>query len=389
MGRKLPWLVFGLAVALFIGVYAYIQYAISQNQAQFSRSRPAAPETALDVTVVNVTPSSHAASLTAVGLAQPNYNLSLTSQVSGEVTTVSPNLEAGAQVKQGEVLAQLTNLSLLTELASAKNELAASRLALKQEQRQVEQANAEWQAAGLEGQPDSDLVLREPQLAAAQADVDAAESALALAQDNVEKLTIRAPFDGVIAAEAISLGTYLSSGAEVATLYSSDRVEIALQLSQQDWQKLPTAQTMLEQHWPAQVRAVDGQHVWPGYVKQAGLHVDTETGLRSLYVAVDNPLAQQPSLLLGSYVRITLSGKQLENLWQLPNSALSQKSQIWYVDADNRLANFDTTPRFVDQEYVYVDVPESLQGQAQQVLTHPYNSYLKGMLVNPVEWAQE
>ena len=389
MRRKLPWLVFGLAVLTFIGVYAYIQHAIEQNQTRFNRARPPAEETALDVTVVQVKSASHAASLSAVGLAQPNYNLTLTSQVSGEVTQVSPKLETGARVKQGEALAQLTNLNLITELASAKNELAASRLALKEEQRQVEQANAEWQAAGLEGVPDSDLVLREPQLAAAQADVEAAEAALALAQDNVEKLTIRAPFDGIIASQAISLGTYLSSGAEVATLYSSDRVEIALQLSQQDWQKLPPIQTMLNQHWSADVRAVDGDHIWPGYVKQAGLHVDTETGLRSLYVAVDNPLEQQPNLLLGSYVRVSLEGAEIDHLWRLPNSALSQKSQIWYVDANQRLANFDATPRFVDQNYVYISVPEALRGQPHQVLTHPYNSYLKGMLVNPVELAKE
>lgn len=382
--NRAKW-VLGLSVLVLIGVYFYIQAAIEQNQTRFSQARPAAKQTPLQVSVIRVEAKTHAATLSAVGIAQPHYNLTLTSQVSGEVTKVSDALEAGTQVKAGDVLLQLTNQTLLTELASAKNQLAAARLSLQEEQRQVEQANAEWRAAGLEGEPDSELVLREPQLNAARSAVEAAEAALTLAQSNVDKLTIRAPFDGIIVASAVSLGSYLGSGADVATVYSADRVNITLPLSAQDWQTLPPAERMMAQHWPATVQAVDQRTTWPGYVKQAALHVDAETGLRNLYVAVDQPLSQQPPLLPGSYVKVSIAGAKINHLWKLPNSALSQRSQIWYIDDQNRLASFDATPRFVDQQSVYISVPKSLQDRVYQVLTHPYNSYLTGMLVTPQE----
>ncbi|MFD1384713.1 efflux RND transporter periplasmic adaptor subunit [Rhodanobacter aciditrophus] len=385
MKRILPWLTLAIALALLVGIYLYVQHAIEANNSRIAQPRPPAKENPLNVTVVTVSPAKHAAQIQAVGLASPRYDLTLTNQVAGEIITMSPSFDVGEQVRQGQTLLTLRNVELSADLASAQNDVATSELALKEEQRQVEQANAEWRAAGLEGEPASDLVLRAPQLAAAQADLTSAKAALALAQDNVKKLKITAPFDGIITAQNASPGEYLSSNSELATLYSSDEVSIELQLSAQDWNKLPTGQQMLAQNWQASIRSIDGQQQWQGYVKRVGLHVNSESGLRSLYIAVDRPLELTPALLPGSYVSVIVQGMETDNLWQLPNSALSQKSQIWYVNADNRLANFDATPRFVDQDYVYIDVPENLAQAPQKILTQPYNSYLKGMLVTPEE----
>ncbi|CUB02511.1 efflux RND transporter periplasmic adaptor subunit [Marinomonas fungiae] len=385
MKRSLNWIYFALAVLILIAVLVYIQSAMKANEAAVSKPRPTSKASALDVSVVAVRAAEHSASIQAVGVANANQNLLLTTQISGEVIELSPSFEVGEQIKKGQVLLRLKNISTQADLARAKNTLANAELTLKEEQRQADQANAEWRAAGLSGDPASDLVLRAPQLAAAKTDLSAAQAALALAQDNVKQLTIRAPFDAIVVSKDVALGAYLNSNTQVATLYSTDQVVVELQLSLLDWQKLPSADRMLKNHWPAQVNSVNGSDTWQGYVKQAGLHVDSNSGLRSLFVAVDTPLQQSPELIPGSFVKVQLAGASLKNLWQLPNSALSQKSEIWYVDQDNRLANFDATPKFVDQEFVYIEVPERLRETPHQVLIQPYNSYLKGMLVNPQE----
>ncbi|SBS26617.1 Cobalt-zinc-cadmium resistance protein CzcB [Marinomonas aquimarina] len=383
MKRSLPWIYFGFAVLLLVAVVLYIQSAMSANQANFSQQRPPVQETALDVSVVEVNAAEHAAAIQAVGIANANQNLALTTQISGEVIELSPQFEVGQQVSKGQVLLRLKNIGAQSDLASAQNALANAELAFKEEQRQADQANAEWRAAGLTGDPASDLVLRAPQLAAARAELSAAKAALTLAQDNVKQLTLRAPFDAIIVSKDVALGAFLGSNTQVATLYSTDQVVVELQLSLLDWQKLPSANTMLQQHWSATVNSVNSAADWSGYVKQAGLHVDSESGLRSLFVAVDQPLQQSPALIPGSFVKVDLKGATQDNLWQLPNSALSQKSEIWYLDQDNRLANFDASPEFVDQEFVYIKAPEALRHSPQKVLVQPYNSYLKGMLVNP------
>lgn len=389
MKRALPWISLILAALLLVGVYFYIQSALKANSENVRQERPAAKETPLEVSVMDVQSGSHAASITALGLASAKQNLTLTAQVSGEVTQIASVFEVGERVKKGQQLVTLKNISLLADVASAENTLSAAQLALKEEQRQGEQASSEWRAAGLTGEPASDLVLRKPQLDAAKAEVTSAKAALQLAQDNVKKLTITAPFDAIVVSKTPSLGSYLNSGSEIGTLYSTDEVTIELPLSASDWQKLPDLHNMIKSKWPANIAAVNTSGNWQGFVKQASLHIDPESGLRSLFVTLPNPLKQATPLLPGSYVQVTLSGKPENNLWQLPSSALSQKSQIWYVTSDNRLANFDTTPKFVDAEFVYIEVPEALRSANQKVLTHPYNSYLTGMLVAPKEGTKE
>ncbi|MBR7889815.1 efflux RND transporter periplasmic adaptor subunit [Marinomonas sp. A79] len=384
MTRKLQWIYLLLALVSIGCVYAYITYAVEEQNNKVRQPRPESPEQALEMSVINVGMGSYAAKITASGLAQPRYSLSLTSQVSGEVSQVSAQFESGQIVKKGHLLATLKNTELDSAVASAKNTLASAELALKEEIRQGEQARAEWEASGFTEEPDSDLVLREPQLIAAQAEVAAAKAELSNALNDVKNTKIIAPFDALVVARSISPGAYLSASTEVGTLYSIDRAEISIDLANSDWLKLPDTQTLLQTNWPVTIQSVDSPAQWQGKILHVGLHIDESTRMRSLTVALNNPLSQSSPLIPGSFVEISLQGKSLDKLWRLPNTALSKKSEIWYLDEDNRLATFDTTPRFVDEQYVYIDVPENMHDKTYQVLIQPYNSYIKGTLVTPI-----
>ena len=384
MKRLAPWIALILALAVLAGVYLYISAAITEQNNKVRKPRPQPPEEAIQISVIEASTGSYAASITASGLAEPRYSLTLTSQVSGEVSQVADQFESGQVVKKGQLLASLANTELQSEVASAKNTLASAILALKEEIRQGEQAKAEWQASGFNTAPDSDLVLREPQLAAAQAQVDAAKAALKDAQADLAHSQIRAPFDALVIARSVSPGSYVSAGSEIGSLYSIDRAEIEIDLSNSDWLKLPDMATLLNSDWPVSIHSIDDDSEWQGKIISVGQHIDDSTRMRSLVVALEQPLAQTEPLLLGSFVTIKLSGKSLDNLWRLPNTALSQKSEIWYLDEDSRLAAFETTPKFVDSQYVYIDVPEAMREGRYQVLLKPYNSYVKGSLVAPI-----
>ncbi len=380
---KLQWILLTLAVVSVVAVYIYIQFAVEAQNNKIRQPRPEAPEQAINLSVVSAKMGSYAAQIKASGLANPRYSLTLTSQVNGEIISLSEQFEVGQLVKKGHVLARINNVELSSAVASARNTLASAELALKEEIRQGEQARAEWEAAGFQEAPDSDLVLREPQLAAAQAEFDAAKAELASAQNDLRHANIVAPFDALIVERTVSPGSYLSSGNEIGTLYSVDRAEISVDLSNSDWLKLPDTQTLLQGNWPVQIGGIDTNTQWQGNILNVGLHIDEDTRMRSLTVALDRPLSQETPLVPGSFVQITLKGKLLDKLWRLPNTALSKKSEIWYLDKDSRLAAFETTPRFVDSQYVYIQVPEAMQSQNYQVLVQPYNSYIKGTLVSP------
>jgi len=324
---KLQWILLILAAICVVAVYAYIKFAVEAQNNKVRKPRPEAPEQAINISVVNAEMGSYAAQIQASGLASPRYSLSLTSQVSGEITTLSEQFEAGQLIKKGHVLARINNAELSSAVASAKNTLASAELALKEEIRQGEQARAEWEAAGFQDAPDSDLVLREPQLAAAQAEFDAAKAELTSAQNDLRHANITAPFDALVVQRTVSPGSYLSSGSEVGTLYSIDRAEISVDLSNSDWLKLPDAQTLIKNDWPVLIASIDTNTQWQGKILNVGLHIDQDTRMRSLTVSLDNPLSQETPLVPGSFVQVALAGKSLDKLWRLPNTALSKKAK--------------------------------------------------------------
>lgn len=384
MKRFSLWITLTLALISIAGVYFYITSAIEAQNNKVRQPRPEAKEQALEISVIDAKLGSYAAEIKASGLVEPRYSLTITSQVSGEVIQISDQFESGQIVKKGLLLATLKNTELTSLVASAKKSVASAELALKEENRQGEQARAEWKASGFTETPDSDLVLREPQLAAAKAELDSAKTALMNAQNNLKNTKLTAPFDALVVERTISPGSYLSSGSDIGTLYSVDRAEIKIDLSNNDWLKLPDTQTLLKSNWPVTIANIDDKTNWQGTILSVGLHVDETTRMRSLTIGLNKPLEHTPPLIPGSFVAITLKGKLLDNLWRLPNTALSQKSEIWYLDEDNRLAAFETTPRFVDSKYVYIQVPKAMQNSPYQILIQPYNSYIKGTLVAPI-----
>lgn len=385
MKRLSLWITLFLALISIGSVYFYITSAVEAQNNQIRKARPEAKEQALEISVIDAKLGSYAAQINASGLAESHYSLTITSQVSGEVTEISDQFESGQIIKKGFLLGTLKNTELTSQVASAKKNLASAELALKEEQRQGEQARAEWEASGFSEAPASDLVLREPQLAAAQAELDSAKAELANAQNDLKNTKLTTPFDALVIERTISLGSYLSSGSEIGTLYSTDRAEIQIDLSNNDWLKLPDTQTLLTSNWPVTIMNIDDKNHWQGRILSVGLHVDETTRMRSLTIGLDKPLAQTPPLIPGSFVAITLKGELIDNLWRLPNTALSQKSEIWYLDDNNRLAAFETTPRFVDSKYVYIQVPDAMRKDHYQVLVQPYNSYVKGTLVSPIK----
>ena len=387
MIRNLQWILFILMLCLLGGIYLYVTSAIEAKNQKVSKPRPPAKEQVLDVSVLSVTAQEHTAKLTVSGTTAARFQLDLSSKVSGDIKQMNANFEIGNRLNHGTELIKLSNIELTSKLSQAKNQQAKAILTLKEEERLADQAETEWQAAGLKGDPDSELVLRKPQLAVATRTLQEAQSAVAEALDDIENLSVKMPFNGLIVEKKVSPNTQISAGALVATIYSTDRIEINLPLSSSDWQKLPSPEIMIDTKWPVLVQAVDQSSAWQGYVLRAANHIDPVTRMRHLVIAVDTPLDLSPKLLPGLFVEVTVTGKPLSNLWRLPNSSLSQNSEIWYIDKESRLQAFSTLPAFADSDAIYIKVPETLNQSVQKVLIKPYNSYVKGTLVNPLEVA--
>ncbi|MCQ8889248.1 efflux RND transporter periplasmic adaptor subunit [Pseudoalteromonas carrageenovora] len=359
-----------------------IGLAISYNgqkmaqQANGPKPEPA-KSVAPNVSVINAVPSTYQAYVSGHGEAKAHWALSLKAQVKGEITNMSEQFATGNVVKKGQVLAQIDNTEYLQAVASAKATLADVKLALQEEQDLGNQAKREWQRSGVTQAPSSPLVFRTLQLEAAQATADNAQYALQTAQRDEKNTHISAPFDAVILSRDVDLGTYVSIGDTLATLNSTDKVEISVPLSLSQWQNLAS-----DKSGEVILSDVTTQNQWQGYIARFEQHLDDSSRQRSVVVALDKPFEQATPLLPGTFLAVQIAGKALNDVIKLPASAVSQEGLIWYVNEQNTLMSIQAQKLFERGDYVYIS---PIEGHTNlRVVARPLVSYLNDMLVNPI-----
>lgn len=390
-------------------VYAAVTYnnqnILEEKIPELENQSPKAP----DMAVFRVYQKDYLAHVTGFGEATAHYELDLTAEVSGHVTYLSENLESGQYIQKGELLLRIDDTQYQQDLATAKAELAQARLEWLEEQRRGRQARLEWKQSGMQGQPDSTLVLREPQLTAAQAKLEQAKNSLATAKSNVQKTRVRAPFNGIVMVRQVQPGSFVQSGTRLTTIYSTDRVEVKLPLSQHEWQLLTdygdniaglkkysgsknhskskpskTNLPVLENaNRSVALWSMDGQQYWQGEWIRVERHLDTQSRQRVLVVGVKQPLQQATPLYPGTFIRAEIKAKRFENIWRVPASSISPNGEVWLVGVDNTLKRYPVQKIFEREGYCYIK-PVNQLTHAVLVL-RPLNSYMVGMRVNPQE----
>jgi len=362
------------------------------------------------VGVIDVTADSYSAKVRGYGQVVPQDSLSLVAQVSGQVTHVSPLFKTGALVSDNTVLARIDDTSYQQALASATATYQTALVSLEEERLQGIQAKDEWTRSGLNGEPLSTLVLREPQLKAAQATLDEAEQSVNSAKRDLAFTALRAPFNALVVSRDIALGSYVQAGSAVATLYSADIAEVAIGLSPRQWAQLPSgSKTQLSGdeplNWSVTLTDTTTGNTWDANIVRAEWHQSDTTRQRNAIAAIEKPLAYSTPLLFGSFVQADIEGRVLENVWKLPASAISQKQEVWIVmPSTGQLAKFTPSVLFESEGYAYINPPktsevrgggadntsgDSMPEQVDEirqalVVARPLNSYLVNAQVKPV-----
>jgi HlyD family secretion protein len=113
------------------------------------------------------------------------------------------------------------------QLTSARNEVTQAYHALQQAQDDLDKL--------LEGASETDVE-------AAQLEVDAAELSLEKARSDLEKATLRAPFDGIVAAVNVVAGEMASTGLPAITLLDASEFRITVSVDEMDVGRLTEGQ---------------------------------------------------------------------------------------------------------------------------------------------------
>lgn len=385
MNRLRRFFIHLFAIGILGVSVAYTSRAI-ENQVPAVADTP--PEVLPLVSVLPVVAETHQVTVSGTGEAQAQYEMLLTTEVSGRVKKFNPALARGQSVGAGTVLVQLDALAFDQQVASAKQNLAEAKVSLLQEQREAEQARASWQRSGLTETKASPLLMRVPQLRAAKNRVANANAQLKVAQQALANTRVKVPFNAIVVERLVVPGQYLQAGDAVARLYSIDRMDVRVSLAQSQWTLLPKPAVLQETNNVVLTNA-SGQ-TWQGQVTQVDQHIDAQSRQRSLLVSVQHPLQQNPPLMPGTFLSVSIPGVSQHGLLSVPASSLTRQGEVWYVDSSEHLQAFDARVVFQQAGALFIDPPQSLSSAAGQsngalsVVASPLLSYVVGQKVTPV-----
>ncbi|WP_187276642.1 efflux RND transporter periplasmic adaptor subunit [Parahaliea maris] len=377
-------------LAFIIGALVLTYFALSGSKIP-TESPPSRPGIGaqmdgvlLEVGVIPVESASYYGKVKGFGEALPRDKLSLKAEVSGRVLSLPDNFATGITVRKGDLLALVDSTDYKYELAVARSSVVAAELSLTEEQRLARQARAEWQSSGLEGEPDP-LVLRTLQLESAEASLEQAQRRVDRANRDLQNTQITAPFDALIISRDVQPGSYLQVGSQLGVLYGVERLEVSVPLSADQWSIFGDSGNIALDSVIASLASVEDNKRWSGRVVRVEQHVNTESRQRSLVVAVENPLIQDTPLYPGTYLEVTIQGKQFENLWRVPETSITPQGELWYVDTGHQLRRYKPRIVFRADGYAYV---KALAGESRsRIVSRPLTSYLAGVKVQPVQEA--
>jgi RND family efflux transporter MFP subunit len=298
------------------------------------RNRPApqrAPVVvaAPSVTVATVMPQERRIDVRTHGTVQPRATSVLGAEVAGRVVWVRPDLAEGVLVATGDELLRIDDADYRALLADAEAALALRRQELVQERAEGERAAREWAELG-QGEP-GDLVLRRPQLVAAQARIAAAEAAVAKATRDLERTVVRAPYTARITHKVVDLGSRVAPGSELLTLQAaSHEVVLPLALEQVRFVDLPLAGQVLSDGPAVTLSARIGAQraTWQARIVRTLAGLDERTRMVHAVAAL-LPSGDDPPMLSGLFVEAAIAGRPVAGVVELPLAVLQTGDAIY------------------------------------------------------------
>lgn len=312
------------------------------------------------------------------GTVMPRVETVLSAQVSGKVESVADAFIAGGMFKKGDVLVQLEQADYVTDLKSAEAELARAQAALEEEQARGKVAAEEWRSVNNTVAPE--LGLRKPQLAKEMANVRAAEAQRERAQRNLERSTIRAPYDGLVKAKNVDLGQFVATGSQLGTVYSTEVADIRMPLSDHDLAYLELPSNGQGDNHVALTARVAGKNVqWQGKLVRSEGVLDAQRRVIYAVAEVKDPYlrqsgAQGTQLKFGRFVQAEIVGNRGENMVVLPRNLLRLDGTVLVVSDDRKLSIREVQVQRADAQYVYISGGlESGELVASSAIPNAYN----------------
>ncbi|MGL0819986.1 efflux RND transporter periplasmic adaptor subunit [Vibrio vulnificus] len=265
-----------------------------------------------------------------IGRVEAVEDTNITAQVSGYLK--ARHFEEGQLVEKGALLYTIEPSSFEAQVASAKASLAQAKASLKKAELD-HQRGKNLLPRGSISQSEFDALTAG--LLGAQAQLEAANAQLKLADVNLSYTQIRAPFSGRISDSKVSTGDLVSpSSGILTTLVSLDPIHTAFSISERERLALGIERIKGDGSTPSagvevQLQLENGKE-YPhlGRLDYLGNRIDTKTGTIALRAVVENPDHQ---LLPGQHIKVNLREKQAKSVVVVPRRAVQTDLEGHFV----------------------------------------------------------
>ena len=333
-----------LAPLVVIGVGALTAITMVQN-----RPKPVTKTVEIPpplIRVLRVEPEDVRLTVRAEGTVAPGTAIQLIPEVSGRVIWVNPNFRVGGFFEEDELIGKIDPREYELEVVRSRAAIAQAQLRLATELQEAEVARGEWESLGTGGEP-SPLVVREPQIAEARASLASAEAALAMAEYDLERTVVKAPFAGRVVSKITD--QFVARGAPMALIYAIDYAEVRLPIPDQDLAYIHLPLAYRGSPAPAQgprvvlrAKFAGREYSWGGRIVVTEGQIDSESRMLHAVAEVKDPYGRggqpgRPPLAVGMFVEAEIQGRTIKDVMVLPRSAMRADDEVLVVDQDDRL----------------------------------------------------
>ncbi|MEE4251182.1 MAG: efflux RND transporter periplasmic adaptor subunit [Alcanivoracaceae bacterium] len=315
------------------------------------------------------------------GIASAADQVAVLAEVSGSVINRPESLRDGAVVAAGELLLEIDPQSYELALAERRSQVSAARLHLADTRARARVARR------VNGDKGSDYARLVPHLEEAEARLAAAQAGLSRAEMDLARTRVMAPFHGRLQDVRASPGQFVRAGEAIATVFSTDRIEVRLPV-RDEWLSLLDLPLNGDQPIPPVATRLHGRFAgrdvtWHGHLvrREGGIN---QNRMLYLVVQVDDADKGDVPLEPGVLVRAEIEGRYHPHIASLPRSVLSGGSNVWLVDEQQRLRRRKVEVVHQNNEHIYIG---SGLKDGDQVALSGASRWLDGAQVIPREQA--
>jgi RND family efflux transporter MFP subunit len=328
------------------------------------------------------------------GKVQAAQIANLSAPVAGPIAWISPALEAGGYVEEGQTLLRLD---------TSDYETARDRSRAGMQQALAESRHADSELERIEALA-KDRLASDSQLQDARRTAEVtrarqadAEAMYRQADLDYERSEIKAPFNAIVERREVELGQYVNRAQSVAVLYGADEVEVRVPLAirQLGYLDIPLGARGELPDTQAPNVTLTGyyggeEYHWTGKLVRTEATIDPNSNTVQTIIRVAQPTnpaelkssgSQNLPLPIGLFVEAEITGKQIDDIISLPRSVIRNNNQVLVVDAENKMYFRSVEIYRLEEDRVLI-AGGLLPGEL--ICTSPIQAVVDGMSVQPV-----